>query len=134
MTKVTYLSAAAAVTIGLMVAVSGPSLAHHSGAAYDRSKQTTVEGEVKEWRWSNPHAWLQIYVPGAEGDKMLWSFEATSPNILLKQGFTRTGMKPGDKVMVTFFPLGDGGPGGSLIRVKKDDGTVMGMPEKKPSE
>jgi Family of unknown function (DUF6152) len=134
MHKLTMFGAAAAVTIGLTVAASAPSSAHHSGAAYDRSKQTTVEGEVKEWRWSNPHAWLQIYVPGAEGDKVLWSFEATSPNILLKQGFTRTGMKPGDKVQVTFFPLGDGGPGGSLVRIKKDDGTVMGAPEKKPTE
>ena len=134
MRTLTYLSAAAALSIGLMVGPSSTSLAHHSGAAYDRSKQTTVEGEVKEWRWSNPHAWLQIYVPGDQGDKVLWSFEATSPNILLKQGYTRTGMKPGDKVQVTFYPLGDGGPGGSLVRVKKDDGTVMGTPEKAASE
>jgi hypothetical protein len=131
MKKLTFLVAAAAMSVGMPLAVSVPALAHHSGAAYDHTKQNTVEGEVKEWRWSNPHAWLQIYVPGQNGDKKLWSFEATSPNILVKQGFTRKGMLPGDKIKVTFYPLGDGGPGGSLIRVVKDDGTVMGPPEKK---
>ena len=49
-----------------------------------------------------------------KGEKQLWSFEATSPNILLKQGFKRTSMRPGDKIKVTFYPLSDGGPGGSL--------------------
>jgi hypothetical protein len=131
MKKLTFWVAAAAVSVGMPLAASVPALAHHSGAAYDHSKQTTVQGEVKEWRWSNPHAWLQIYVPGDKGNKQLWSFEATSPNILVKQGFTRTGMRPGDKIKVTFYPLSDGGPGGSLVRVVKDDGTVMGPPEKK---
>jgi len=134
MQKFSFWVAAAALSMGVSMAASGPALAHHSGAAYDHSKQNTVQGEVKEWRWSNPHAWLQIYVPGKQGQKQLWSFEATSPNILLKQGFTRTGMRPGDKVEVTFYPLGDGGPGGSLIRVAKDDGTVMGPPPKKAAK
>jgi hypothetical protein len=134
MQKVSLWLAAAVVSVGIPMAATGPALAHHSGAAYDHNRQSSVEGEVKEWRWSNPHAWLQIYVPGGQGEKQLWSFEATSPNILLKQGFKRTSMRPGDKIKVTFYPLNDGGPGGSLIRVSKDDGTVMGPPAKKPSE
>ena len=134
MTKISLWLAAGVVSVGIPMAAAVPALAHHSGAPYDHKKQDSVEGEVKEWRWSNPHVWLQIYVPGEQGEKQLWSFEGTSPNVLLKQGFRRTSMQPGDKIKVTFYPLVDGGPGGSLIRVLKDDGTVMGRPETKPSE
>lgn len=114
------------VTIGLLSATLAD--AHHSGVAYDRSREVTVKGEVKEWRWSNPHAWLQMYVEDDNGEKILWSIESTSPNILVRQGWKRTSLKPGDTVEVVLRPMRDGTPGGSMIRAILSDGTVLGAP------
>ena len=115
------------VSVGALVVATHVN-AHHSGVAYDRDREITVRGEVKEWRWSNPHAWLQMYVADDKGEAVLWSIESTSPNILVRQGWKRTSLKPGDKVQVVLRPMRDGTPGGSMIRAILDDGTVLGAP------
>ena len=39
----------------LVCALTMPVVAHHSPAAFDRTKQVTLIGTVKEFRWQNPH-------------------------------------------------------------------------------
>lgn len=104
----------------------GAALAHHSGAAFDRGQEATIEGEVKEWNWANPHSWLQIYAPHDGEEGVVWSFESTATTILLRQGYRRTSMQPGDKITVGYNPFKDGAPGGNLVRVTLPDGTVLG--------
>jgi hypothetical protein len=50
----------------------------------------------------------------------------TSPNNLIQQGFKRTSMKQGDKVVMQIHPLRSGSKGGSFGAVKLADGTVLG--------
>ena len=111
--------------VGSMAAWGGQALAHHAGTMYDHARVETVSGEVKEWRWANPHAFLQIMAPDANGQQIVWSFESTSPNILVRSGWKRTTFKPGDKVKVMYNPLKDGAPGGSLAGVVLPDGTEL---------
>jgi hypothetical protein len=106
----------------LALTAAGTALAHHAGKMYDRSTEATVTGEVEEWRWANPHAFLQIHVTDENNGKELWSFESTSPNILVQQGWKRTSLEPGDEVEVIYNPLKDGSPGGSLVGVVLPDG------------
>lgn len=116
--------AAAALVLG--GAYAGLALAHHSGAAFNRSETRTIEGTVEEWRWSNPHSWLRIKVAG-EGDAVVeWNFEATSSALLARQGWRRTSFESGEKVSVHYNPLRDDGVGGNLVGVTKADGTVLG--------
>jgi hypothetical protein len=110
------------------LAASGAAFAHHSGAMFDRSKEVSIEAEVSEWRWSNPHSWLQVHAPHNGQVGVLWSFESTSTQILAKQGWRRTSLKPGDKVTVVYNPFKDGAAGGNLVRVTLPDGTVFGPP------
>ena len=112
----------------LAAAFSGAAFAHHSGAMFDRSKEVTIDGEVSEWRWSNPHSWLQVHAPHNGEAAVLWSFESTSTTILAKQGWRRTSLKPGDKVTVAYNPFKDGAAGGNLVRVTTPDGTTFGPP------
>ncbi|HKY81083.1 MAG TPA: DUF6152 family protein [Sphingobium sp.] len=87
-----------------------PLPAHHSFAMFDPSKPMTFEGTVKTLQWTAPHAilWIQAgqvgkYAPG------LWSLELpTSPGNLSKMGWSRTSLKPGDKVIVDINPIRDG--------------------------
>ena len=101
---------------------------HHSGAPYDSTRKITLEGVVKEWSWRNPHSSLRLAVTEANGEETVWIIEGTSPNILIKQGWTRSSIKPGDHIKATIHPLRDGNPGGSLLGVVTSDGKVLGAP------
>jgi len=114
---------------GIILALSMPaSRAHHSGAPYDSDTQITIEGEVLDWSWRNPHSSLRLLVTGDDGAGVEWIIEGTSPNILVRQGWKRSSLKAGDHVKVTIHPLRDGKPGGSLLGAVLADGTVLGAP------
>ena len=102
---------------GIAAAVP-PAVAHHSFAAYDRTKTLTVKGTVKTFQWTNPHCviWVMIEPPGG-GDPQEWSIETTSPGVLTRSGWTRHSLNPGDRVSVEFNPLRDGSHGGGLNSV-----------------
>ena len=114
--------AAAATALAL---AAGPVMAHHSFAMFDRSKQISVTGTVKDFQYTNPHSWVIIMVPGEGGQQVEWGFESEGPSTLLRNGVKRSSLQPGDKVTATGFPMRDGRPAGSLISVTKADGTVV---------
>ena len=109
----------------MWLGASGIALAHHSFAMFDMTKQVTLEGTIKTFKWSNPHAWIEINVPKAGGEVEMWSVELTSPNNLMRVGWKRTSLKPGDKVTMIIHPLRTGAPGGSLAQVTLVDGTIL---------
>src|SRR5689334_6860480 len=39
-----------------------PAVAHHSFAMFDASQLVSLEGTVKEFQWTNPHAWIILTV------------------------------------------------------------------------
>jgi Family of unknown function (DUF6152) len=103
------------VLIAAATAASWTAQAHHSFAVYDTAKTLTLKGSVKDFQWSNPHCviWVMIQ-PAGGGEAQEWSIETTSPGVLTRSGWTRTAVKPGDRVSVEFNPLRDGFHGGRL--------------------
>ena len=101
----------AGVVVGL---AAGPAVAHHSGAMFDRSKIVELKGTVKEFGWNNPHAHVAIEVANAQGVVEQWNIEAGSPNTMIKQGWRKSSLKPGDKVTLIIRPMRDGSKGGTL--------------------
>jgi hypothetical protein len=108
------------------LAVALPVLAHHSFAMFDQTKVVPLKGTVREFQWTNPHAWIQVDVPGAAGATEMWSVELNSPNNLRRQGWKSNSLKPGDKVTVTINPLRDGKKGGLFVAVILPDGKILG--------
>ena len=104
---------------------SGAALAHHSFAMFDMTKSVTLQGTIKTFKWSNPHAWIEINVPKEGSADEMWSVELTSPNNLMRVGWKRTSLKPGDKVTIIIHPLRTDAPGGSLAQVTLVDGTIL---------
>ena len=47
--------------------VTFTALAHHSFAMFDRDKEVTLVGTVREFQWTNPHAFIEMDVPDAKG-------------------------------------------------------------------
>ena len=108
-----------------LAALAGPAFAHHSGAMFDRSKEQTIVGTVKEFNWTNPHSSFAVVVTGPDGAEVLWDVEMNGPNNLVRQGWKRTTLKPGDKVSVILNPLRDGRAGGWYVGVTLPDGKAL---------
>jgi len=99
------IAAAAAV----LTAAALPAAAHHSFAAeYDASKPITLHGAVVRVEWTNPHARFYVEVKEPDGTATTWNLELASPNVLVRQGWTRTSLKIGDEITVTGSMAKDG--------------------------
>ena len=106
--------------------------AHHSFAAFDRTKKVVLVGVVKEFSFTNPHAWIQLEVQDAKGDKTEWGVECGSPNMMSRTGWKKDLLQPGDQVAVTVNPLADGRPNGSLVSITLANGAVLGPGDAPP--
>jgi len=96
--------------IGLIVTgAAAPLLAHHAFAAeFDANTPVKVEGTVTRMEWTNPHVWLHLDVKKPDGAVEKWAFEAGTPNVLFRRGFTKTSLAPGTKVVVEGYQARDG--------------------------
>lgn len=103
-----------------------PAVAHHSFAMFDAAKTVVLEGAVKEFQWTNPHAWIMLNVPNQQGQAEQWAIELNGPSGLARDGWKPKTLTPGMNVSVTIHPLRDGTNGGQFLQVKLPDGTQMG--------
>ena len=114
-----------------LIAIAGawaaqtPVLSHHSNSAYFVEKVDTVTGVVKEWQWVNPHTWLYLTADDGKGGKVEWMLEGRAPGVLIRAGWSKRVLKPGDTVTVHYGPAKDGSKSGIIARVTLADGTVL---------
>ncbi len=102
-------------TLALVAALVAPALAHHSPAAFEAQKTVSLRGVVKEFRWQNPHTWIELTVKDPSGKDVLWAVELTSPTYLIRAGWKSNTIKPGDEVTVVGRPLKSGEPGSAIF-------------------
>jgi hypothetical protein len=103
--------------------------AHHSRAMFDQEHQLTLVGTVKEFQWTNPHCWIQVLVPDPKNPQagaVEWGVEMDSPVALMRRGWKKDTLKPGDAVTVVINPLRDGQSGGLVVSVTGPDGRSIG--------
>jgi hypothetical protein len=97
--------------------------AHHSFAAeYDANKPVTITGTVTKLEWMNPHARFYVDVKEADGTITKWNFELGALPVLLKQGWRKDSLKPGDQITVEGSRAKDGSTTGNARTVKLADG------------
>ena len=118
------------IAIAAMLTASS-ALAHHSFAMFDQSKSVTVQGTVKDFRWTNPHVFIQLLVKTEGGSEVEWSIEMTSPEHLARVGWRPGNLKPGDKVTLEIHPMRDGTAGGQYVSGTGPDGPLAGSPAPK---
>lgn len=105
---------------------TGPAAAHHSFAMFDQSKKVTVTGTVKQFQWTNPHAYIQLVAKDASGKDVEWSMEMGAPMYLYARGWRPSTLRAGMAVSITINPLRNGRPGGVVIDVTTPDGKPIG--------
>lgn len=96
----------------LIAAVPAP--AHHAfSAEFDEKKPVKVSGTVTKIEWQNPHIWFYIDVKDDSGKTTNWGMEMASPNLLIRNGWTRNTLKLGDMVTVDGFQAKNGSNNGN---------------------
>jgi hypothetical protein len=95
----------AALAIGIT-----PVAAHHGAAAFDTVHLSTFQATVSAFDWKNPHALLHFDVTGDDGRTTAWTAETAGLVILIRAGWTRHTVKPGDRVTISGHRAINGSP------------------------
>ena len=89
----------------LSLALGSSVAAHHSfSAEYYENQSVTVEGEIEQFHYRNPHAWLMLRVKEAQGKAAMYQGEWLGVTQLRRFGITAESLKAGDRVRVTGAP------------------------------
>jgi len=79
--------------------------AHHSFAAtYFEDKKVKIEGKLITFQFRNPHSFVTVEAPDANGVVQRWGVEWGGAGQLGGQGITRETFKTGDIVVITGNP------------------------------
>ena len=100
------------VLMGVVLLCAGtavPLRAHHAVAAeFDAKKPVHFKGTVTKMEWVNPHVWLHVDVKKPDGTVENWAFEAGTPSVLFRRGFTKESLVPGTEIVVDGYQAKDG--------------------------
>ena len=113
-----------AVAFGLLILASTV-LAHHGNAAYDLNNPITLRGTVTEFAWSNPHVQIYFDVKDDKDHIVHWASETLSPGALVRAGWNKNELKPGDQIAITLGPSKNGTPVGFALKIVLADGTEL---------
>jgi len=95
------------VTAGVVI-VSNLSWAHHSSSVYDNTRLVTLQGTVAKFEFINPHTIIRLDVKDAEGTVEQWAAGGGAVIIMRRIGWTPNYIKPGEKLIISGFPMKDG--------------------------
>ena len=119
-------SARVLLAFSLAIAAGAPAVAHHSFAMFDNDHQIKLAGTVTDFKWQNPHTYIELEVPDAQGAAKRWTIECANPGILNRIGWKFNMIKAADKVTVIVAPLRTGESGALLKQVTLPDGRKFG--------
>lgn len=117
------------VALGLCLAGTAARVAaHHAFAAeFDANRPIQFTGTITKMEWLNPHVWLHMEVKKPDGTTEQWAFEAGTPNVLFRRGFTKQSLTPGTVVKVDGYQAKDGTRRGNGRDLTFQDGRKLFM-------
>ena len=79
--------------------------AHHSFAAtYFEDQTESIEGNLVQFLFRNPHSFVHVEAPNEKGEMVRWAVEWGAAGQIGRQGVGRESLKPGDHVVITGNP------------------------------
>ena len=113
--------------IAAILTLAGSTFAHHGLSAYDEKNPVTLKGTVTEFEWSNPHSQIYFDVKDDKGNVTHWACETLNPARLLRAGWSRHSLNPGDQITISLIAAKNGAPVGFLRKLALADGTELGV-------
>ena len=103
--------------LGVMLA-GAPLIGHHAfGGEFDPNRPVLLKGKVVKLEWVNPHAWIHVEIPKADGPQACqftpgqkceeWMVEGGTPNTLLRRGITRDSLTAGTELVIDGYQARD---------------------------
>lgn len=108
--------------------------AHHSDAVYDREQIVAFEATVVRYVFRNPHVMILVETENERGQTVEWEIETGSTPIMLRSGWTRDMLSPGDTVNIRAHPMRSGQPHAILNTLQTSDGKSWAQVEGEPRE
>ncbi len=116
-------------TAALIIMIAGATAhAHHGRAAYG-IEEISMQDNVNEFRFINPHVQIYFDITNEDGELEHWQGELTAPNRLARGGWTKTMFKPGDEIRISGLAARNGGhsvriaeillPGGESVPLRE---------------
>ena len=113
-------------SIGISLLIMASLSAHHGGTTlYDLQQQVTMKATITALVWANPHVEIEFDATDDKGVKGHWILENNSPPVLVARGWTRTSLKSGDPVTITFNPGREVPSIGRLVKLVMADGKEL---------
>jgi hypothetical protein len=94
--------------LGMLWFVASPEAHHAFAAEFDVNRVIKLEATVVKMEWVNPHAWLTVEAPNADGEMEQWAAEFGPPNTLFRKGYRRSSLLPDMKITLVGFGAADG--------------------------
>jgi hypothetical protein len=91
----------------MLILHSTESAAHHSWAPYDLENEVTLKGVITEYKWANPHSYIQLQTTDAAGRAQSWEIEASSAVVMRNRGWKADTVAVGDEVTIYANPSSD---------------------------
>jgi hypothetical protein len=121
MSKALQIIAAATFALAAGLLLPQPAGAHHSFALFDVRRTVELEGTVKTFEWTNPHSWIRLTVAGPQNSADEWLIELPAAANLVREGWNKNFVRPGERLIVRINPLKDGRKGGSLASFSSEE-------------
>jgi hypothetical protein len=108
-----------------------PVIGHHAfSAEFDNQRPLDMEGDFVKMDWVNPHSWVHFEVTLPDGTRQVWQAETPPPNQLIRQGWRRTDLKAGDRIVIRGFAAKNGSARmwASNVRIVAQNGQALAEP------
>ena len=90
--------------VGLVIAGTRAGAHHQFRATYVEGREMTIEGDLIQFLYRNPHSFVQILARDSTNQPERWSVEWDGRGLLDQQGITSMTLKPGDHLIITGVP------------------------------
>ncbi len=100
-----YLVVVSVAAVAVLAGAGARAYAHHSFAAtYHEDQSITIEGELVQFLFRNPHSFVHVNVQEKDGTVRRYAVEWGGAGQLGGQGVTRETLKAGDYVVISGSP------------------------------
>jgi hypothetical protein len=115
--------------MAVILVMCGSTSAHHGQAVYDENHPIALKGRVTQFAWSNPHCLIYMDVTDSSGILTHWITETVNPGKLVRAGWTKDSVKPGDQITLTLTPAKNGVHIGHFYKLAFADGRTLDIGE-----